>query len=128
MTPVFVDNPAPAIAFEYLYRDGGNYKSFARVVFANPNGLTAAEAEARFVNSPIARRLFEDVCDFRPANVGLAAPDEVESDDLGEVWCEVELFEAVTEAPTDVRTLDEFLNQLTAGNAAGQRLLRPTFD
>lgn len=33
-----------AIKFNYLYRDGGNYKKWAHVIFSNPTGLTPEAA------------------------------------------------------------------------------------
>jgi hypothetical protein len=35
----------PNIKFSYLYRDGGNYKNFGYVVFANPDHLILKELE-----------------------------------------------------------------------------------
>jgi len=37
----------PNIKFNYLYRDGGNYKTFGEVVFANPDNIPLAEIEVR---------------------------------------------------------------------------------
>jgi hypothetical protein len=37
----------PNIKFNYLYRDGGNYKTFGEVVFANPDDIPLTEIEAR---------------------------------------------------------------------------------
>ena len=36
----------PNIKFNYLYRDGGNYKTYGSVVFANPENYSLAELEA----------------------------------------------------------------------------------
>jgi hypothetical protein len=36
----------PNIKFSYLYRDGGNYKTFTEVVFANPDNLSLSEIQA----------------------------------------------------------------------------------
>ena len=33
------------IKFNYLYRDGGNYKSWGEVIFTNPNHLTLQEID-----------------------------------------------------------------------------------
>lgn len=35
----------PNIQFNYLYRDGGNYKDWGSVVFANPDNYSLPEAE-----------------------------------------------------------------------------------
>lgn len=36
----------PNIKFNYLYRDGGNYKTYGSVVFANPENYSLGELEA----------------------------------------------------------------------------------
>lgn len=35
------------IRFRYLYRDAGNFKVWNEIIFANPDGLTPKECEAR---------------------------------------------------------------------------------
>jgi len=35
----------PNIKFSYLYRDGGNYKKFDYVIFANPNNIDLSQIE-----------------------------------------------------------------------------------
>jgi len=37
------------IRFSYLYRDGGNFKSWGEVIFSNPEKLTANEVEAKLI-------------------------------------------------------------------------------
>ena len=46
------------IKFNYLYRDGANYKSWGEVVFANPNQLTLEEIETRLIESFLPDKLF----------------------------------------------------------------------
>ncbi len=36
----------PNIKFNYLYRDGGNYKNYSSVIFANPDNIDLAGLEA----------------------------------------------------------------------------------
>jgi hypothetical protein len=36
----------PNIKFNYLYRDGGNYKNYSSVIFRNPTNTDLAELEA----------------------------------------------------------------------------------
>lgn len=36
----------PNISLRYLYRDGGNYKNYGTVVFANPLGRSLSEVDA----------------------------------------------------------------------------------
>jgi hypothetical protein len=35
----------PNIKFNYLYRDGANYKKYGSVIFANPNDIELSEIE-----------------------------------------------------------------------------------
>ena len=46
------------IKFNYLYRDGSNYKSWGEVVFTNPNQLTLEEIETRLINAFLPDKLF----------------------------------------------------------------------
>jgi hypothetical protein len=46
------------IKFNYLYRDGSNYKSWGEVVFANPDQLTCGEIEIRLIESFLPDKLF----------------------------------------------------------------------
>jgi len=46
------------IKFNYLYRDGANYKSWAEVIFANPDQLALDEIEDRLVDAFLPDKLF----------------------------------------------------------------------
>ena len=46
------------VKFNYLYRDGANYKSWGEVAFANPNQLTLEEIETRLIESFLPDKLF----------------------------------------------------------------------
>jgi hypothetical protein len=46
------------IKFNYLYRDGSNYKSWGEVVFANPENLTLDEIDRRLVDAFLPDKLF----------------------------------------------------------------------
>jgi len=46
------------IKFNYLYRDGSNYKSWGVVVFTNPEHLALFEIEARLINAFLPDKLF----------------------------------------------------------------------
>ena len=46
------------IKFNYLYRDGSNYKSWGNVVFSNPQQLALSEIEAKLVAAFLPDRLF----------------------------------------------------------------------
>jgi hypothetical protein len=46
------------IKFNYLYRDGSNYKSWGEVVFANPEDLAVDEINKRLVDVFLPDKLF----------------------------------------------------------------------
>src|ERR1044071_3091069 len=46
------------IKFNYLYRDGSNYKAWGVVVFTNPEQLTLVEIEKRLINAFLSDGLF----------------------------------------------------------------------
>jgi len=47
-----------SIRFNYLYRDGSNYKSWEEVVFSNPEQLTLGEIETRLIDAFLPDKLF----------------------------------------------------------------------
>lgn len=46
------------VKFNYLYRDGANYKSWGEVVFTNPEQLTVDEIETRLTGAFLLDNLF----------------------------------------------------------------------
>jgi hypothetical protein len=46
------------IKFNYLYRDGSNYKSWNYVVFSNPDDLSVDEVEEKLTNAFLPDQLF----------------------------------------------------------------------
>ena len=46
------------IKFNYLYRDGSNFKSWGEVVFSNPENLTIHEIEAKLLNAFLTDKQF----------------------------------------------------------------------
>ncbi|NOT05834.1 MAG: hypothetical protein HOP27_14665 [Anaerolineales bacterium] len=46
------------IKFNYLYRDGSNYKSWGEMVFSNPEQLALSEIEAKLVDAFLPDKLF----------------------------------------------------------------------
>ena len=46
------------IKFNYLYRDGSNYKSWGDVVFSNPEQLALNEIESKLVAAFLPDRLY----------------------------------------------------------------------
>jgi len=47
-----------SIKFNYLYRDGSNYKSWGEVVFSNPKQLRLGEIEKRLIDAFMSDKLF----------------------------------------------------------------------
>ena len=47
-----------SIRFNYLYRDGSNYKSWGEVVFSNPEQLTLGEIETKLIDAFLPDKLF----------------------------------------------------------------------
>ena len=47
-----------SIKFNYLYRDGSNYKSWGKVVFRNPEQLMLDEIEAKLISAFLPDKLF----------------------------------------------------------------------
>ncbi|MBW4888253.1 hypothetical protein KXQ82_00935 [Mucilaginibacter sp. HMF5004] len=79
----------PNIKFSYLYRDGGNYKAFGEVVFANPDDIPLAEVEAGIKAKLIDETYFYHK-EFGVPNLLLGTFD----DDFDPTWHE---FESVAE-------------------------------
>jgi hypothetical protein len=46
------------VEFSYLYRDGGNYKKFGRVVFPNPDQITCHAIEKALMEAFLEDGLF----------------------------------------------------------------------
>lgn len=46
------------IKFNYLYRDGGNFKSWEEVIFSNPENLTVHEIETKLLNAFLSGKQF----------------------------------------------------------------------
>ncbi len=46
------------IRFNYLYRDGANYKSWGDVVFSNPDQIAVSEIESKLIDGFLSDKLF----------------------------------------------------------------------
>ncbi len=92
----------------YLHRPTETTKTLGTVVFANPNGISLADAEARIVAELIDAEL------FIPNRLGIASlcgnTDPEEDDDYHE-FVSVKNPE---EVPTDARTIEMFIADLKA--------------
>ncbi len=94
------------IKFCYLYRDGGNYKNFNEIVFANPFGITLDKIEAIIINNLIDEKWFVS----KEWNVpdmhfkGFAWDSEIDHE-----WHEFEMVEETFEESTEKRNIEDFL-------------------
>lgn len=91
---------AKSLKFSYLYRDEGNYKDHGAIIFSNPSGVSPETAS---------ERLKEQLIDgeyFYPKQWGVPS---VCGEPWLDNWYEFVNFSPTKEAPTDVRTVEEFL-------------------
>ena len=98
-----------AIVFEYLYRDGGNFKNWGEACFKNEQGLSLEEIDAQI------RECLIDGMYFTAEKVGLPTLyfDE-HNDELDHEWHEYDQVKEDHErtvSPTDVDVCD-FLKKL----------------
>jgi hypothetical protein len=106
------------IKFNYLYRDGANYKNWSDVTFFNPDDLTIDLLTEDF------RGAFDDNL-FIAHQVRIpevfSFPDGVTSDD--HCYHEFDSIEITEDIPNDlfVRSIGEFLAEVKAAAAIGWR-------
>lgn len=100
-----MENPKN-IKFNYLYRDGGNYKIYGSQVFSNPKKLPLKEIETKITANLIDGEFFDPKEWNIPALV-FAEWDE----DIDHGWNEFESVEESAEKVT-TGTIDEFLQNV----------------
>ncbi|NUQ81348.1 MAG: hypothetical protein HUU10_07020 [Bacteroidetes bacterium] len=99
------------ILVEYLYRDATNTKQFGSVVFTNPEGLDLQTIRERMRKSLI------DGEYFYPDRVGIRLIYAYAWDpEIDHTWYEFENVSHTDSAPTDPRTADQFLLELTSSH------------
>jgi len=100
----------PNIRFNYLYRDGANYKQFGFVTFQNDHEISIEEATAKIYPKLISNEFFV------PQDWGLPRlhfhPYDPEID---HEWHEFESFEFTKDQATDGREIGEFLEIIVKG-------------
>lgn len=80
------------LKFEYLYRDGGNYKQFGHIVLSNSTQLNVTDATKRL------REYLIDGEFFEPSKVGVPALEVYEYDpEIDHQWYEFEKFTETTD-------------------------------
>ena len=98
-------SPSNNIKFNYLYRDGSNYKNYKSIVFGNPNDISLAQIE-----TTIKKSLIDDEYFYAEKwNLPELFFEVSNSDDH-----EFHEFESIeyTEEKRYLKTIEEFLSQL----------------
>jgi hypothetical protein len=90
-----------------MYRDAENYKVFGCVVFRNPDNAAIPDIEESIRKNLISGEFIEAS--------KWKIPDLFFITTLGvdHGWCEFEELELSNESPTDSRTIQEFLEEIT---------------
>jgi hypothetical protein len=118
------------VDFGYLYRDGGNNKSWGSVVFSNPDRMDLQEAANRltkkfdqneyFIASQIGipeRFLWDRNANYDPDDESTFPKDlgpgkYVIWDDMDHCWHEFDGLQPTESEPTDPRTLRQFVEEV----------------
>jgi hypothetical protein len=112
------------INFQYLYRDGSNYKNWAEVVFSNPDDFPVERIAKQLGESFMEDGLFV-ASQVRIPEVFLAAEDQLTEDD----HCFHEFAEVTTTAgaANDLhhRSISEFLTEVVRESQRGWRAFDP---
>lgn len=99
----------PNIKFSYLYRDGGNYKKYDYVIFANPDNIGLSEIEAIIRDKLIWGEWFYAE-DWKLPELFLPTFDFK----IDPTWHEFEAVEYADEMPNAPILLDEFIKVISA--------------
>src|SRR5437879_1014959 len=112
------------IKFNYLYRDAGNYKKWADVVFSNPDRLTLGSITKVLQGSFLADGLFI-AHQIRIPEVFLSVEEGVTEDD--HCFHEFDSVELSSETPNDRyrRSIREFTAEVTREGNRGWRAFDP---
>lgn len=99
----------PNLKFEYLYRDGGNYKTWGEIIFENPSGLNTEEATEKV------RKLLISSEFFNPKIAGIERFDSLIFDpELDHEWYEFDQVSETSEEVTSHFSFDQFLKNWSA--------------
>lgn len=112
------------IRFIYLYRDGGNNKSWAEVVFSNPADLSSSAVESELRRAFMQDGLFI-AHQIRLPEVLLYCDEDLILDD--HCFHEFDSVDLTLDAPNDHfgRSISEFLNEVSREALAGWRAFDP---
>ncbi|MDP9047888.1 MAG: hypothetical protein M3N14_07110 [Bacteroidota bacterium] len=97
----------PNIKFNYLYRDGGNYKNYSSVIFANPDNIDLAELEALIKSKLIYGEWFY-VNEWKLPDLHFGTWDN----EIDHTFHEFESLENTDDAATKDFSLDEFMTAI----------------
>jgi hypothetical protein len=98
------------IQFNYLYRDGANYKQFGFVIFKNISGISLEDATSKVRSKLISYEFFV------PQDWGLPRLHFHTYDpEIDHEWHEFENWEVTNEPPTDPWDTLAFLNMIGKG-------------
>ncbi len=112
------------VEFSYLYRDGGNYKKFGRIIFSNPEQTACGVIEAALTEAFLEDGLF--IADqVRLPEVFLFVNGNLSFDD--HCYHEFDAIRATDEGPTDahLRTINEFVSEVIKQWRRGWRVFDP---
>jgi hypothetical protein len=112
------------VEFSYLYRDGGNYKKFGRVVFSNPEQITWELIVKALTEAFLEQGLF--IADqVRLPEVFLFANAELSFDD--HCYHEFDAVRPSEKESTDpyMRTISEFVSEVIQQGERGWRVFDP---
>lgn len=112
------------VELTYLYRDGGNYKKWGRVVFANPDRLDIASVETELRQALWVDGLFI-ARQIRVPEVFLWAGDEFSSDD--HCYHELDGLRSTENKANDAhhRSISEFLAEAAQESRRGWQVFDP---
>jgi hypothetical protein len=96
----------PNIKFNYLYRDGANYKNFGFVVFENPDEISL-ELLANIIQSKLIDETWFYANQWHLPILYLV----IFNFELDPTWHEFESIEYTNETATTTLTLTEFINR-----------------
>ncbi|WP_295721081.1 hypothetical protein [Mucilaginibacter sp.] len=99
------------IQFNYLYRDAGNYKIYASVIFANPGNISLTELSA-LIQSKLIDQIWFYAGDWRLPDLR----SETFNDDIDPAWHEFENIEYIEEAANATINLPDFTGRIKNTN------------
>lgn len=106
------------IKFNYLYRDGSNYKSWGEVIFLNPENLAVNEVEVKLLNAFLPDKQFTANQISVPEKFLFTNGKFTEYDHC---FHEFDCLEICQENPTDVleRSITDFLKDIELASKQG---------